>query len=316
MVDAHTEPTMIHFSFATQVPAEIQRLLVQMMIEAEEGRLRISECDLRMRLTISSVSPGVLEYGRIQETGLPMHRVSETRTLHLLRKLPDDAGAHRVFGAIEKAREAGLLRPWPRNDVAVLQVGDDVRVGGHLARVQWLWGQDTLDYLPWHAALGRGSHYEAILADGRRVPASNLVPGHKVVLDAAAADIVGLRRLRRVAESRWHSAAWASRWRADPSPSGQVAAFVAASRALSAIDAMMSEASLRRGGIHPPPGSERSRALRTRLRQLGRDLRRQDSMHASDGFRESLELSKTLRAERDEVRAALRGLESTHKRAA
>lgn len=306
---------MSRLDFLGHKPAALYCALAQGAIEREEKRLDAASGALRMRMSIAVVFPGIAAYTRVQENGLPWHHVSEFKLLKVLRTIPDGAGSQRCFDELEKAQTAGLLRVHPANSPVALQVGDEVQLGGGTGKVAWImlsrgfgdWREfDSVDSVPWHH-LRYAAETRLGLADGRCVRVTEVEPIVRPILDPTTATIAYLRLVRARVAASWRQAL--SVLEVNAASADAIDIFVTISRKLSAVDAMLVEASSRRvtQGMGPIEElKEKRRALKVRERQLCLELRLLNSSNSGELCRRNARLTKALRYEASAIQAELR----------
>lgn len=108
-------------------PETPERALSRLMtaeIEREANRLAFRFVDLRSRIRIFPSGPGEVSYGR--NDGMTVREASFPRVMQVLAKLSDRDGSESALSALDKAAEAGRLRPRPLNVATHLQVGDRI----------------------------------------------------------------------------------------------------------------------------------------------------------------------------------------------
>lgn len=155
-------------------PAKALSKLITEEIERETVRLAFRFTDLRARLRIYPVEPGVVEFGRIGD--MQVWQASFFSVMRVLRTLPDRAGSEDAMKALEAAWEAGKIKPRPQDVPTHLQVGDTV-------------GDGTV------VGLTRGTSYENAKTgrDVRSIPRADVLaaPGNVIISLSSTHDGIG-----------------------------------------------------------------------------------------------------------------------------
>lgn len=308
-------------SFVTEPPLSIYNHLLRARFNAEERRLGMERGPEGGPSAFRLVSPGVVSF-QADAASAPL-LVGERKVFAALSRIKDGVGPDAVAEAILHPPVRDTLRPYAPNHPVMLQPGDTVLIHGRRREVASI--RTDGDILPqaavaWADALSGPSTW-LHMAGGGSVKLHEVTSMRPVITNEYRMLVTLLRPVRVDAVRRWQDARWLMGpsfglpMGAPPVPEKSRAGAVrAASQSLSALDAMLINAASHRSGA-PAGGPEgafgdRYRALRVRDRQLGLELRGQSSMMAPDGFRDSTELWKMLREERDEVRECIRLMEA------
>lgn len=300
---------MSKLSFATQTPIDIYAQVSRTRLAAEEIRLGMRRPDDAIyRSPFAPAAPGVVHYRASPAAG-GIQILSERGLLALMSRHATGQGGdalHQAIAANSRFGSLSPLRPFPRNDVAMLQPGDDVLMGGKRHRVvsiQVGWSSHDQSAVTWGMA-ARGK-VMVHLADGIRVPGDAIGP-HNATRGTPETTQLSLlrhvhsdamRRLAAAANPRHQAHNWTETYKL-------------ASTARSAVDAMLVEVGTQRSG-HIPKGvagqeAMQNRALRVRGANLANETQQLSNVMRFDDWQGCSRLVDELRGEHSEVRAALK----------
>jgi hypothetical protein len=296
---------MTTYTLANNPAAVLTRFTLD-SLRSELYRLHGNDVDLRVRLSLEVITPGLASYFRShQDQGLPLHVVSAKKLLTLLRSIPDGCNKNDVFPKLEDARNAGLLRAFRQNDVAYLQPSDTVILDGVASRVRHLFDihGDITDFVPWsEKLLTRGKPTVVELVDGRKTTVHDIGASHRIVSDEHVGRIMTLRRLRRDISTGLKAHVKAVSNSSDYTEDCVADRVLEANRCLAAVDALLIQESACRS--HGKSNSEQCerRNVRLRMKGLEQEIAGRETPDSATPRGGAL-LSQMLRAELDGCRS-------------